>query len=36
MVNLFLFSLDIHVMINILDEMITILREKMLNAIYLY
>ena len=36
MVNSFVFSLDILVMINILYEMIKILHEKMLNAIYLY
>ena len=36
MVNSFVFSLDIPVMINILYEMIKILHEKMLNAIYLY
>ena len=30
-----LFSLDILVMINILHEMITVLHEKILNAIYL-
>ena len=32
----FVFLLDIPVMINILYEMIKILHEKMLNAIYLY
>ena len=36
MINIFVFSLDIPVMINILYEMIKILHEKMLNAIYLY
>ena len=36
MVNLFVFSLDLPVMINILYEMIKIVHEKMLNAIYLY
>ena len=36
MVNLFLVSLEISVMVNILYEMIKILHEKMLNAIYLY
>ena len=36
MVNLFVVSLDIPVMVNILYEMIKILLEKMLNAIYLY
>ena len=36
MVNAFVFSFDIPVMINILYEMIKILRAKMLNAIYLY
>ena len=36
MVNLFAFSLDVPVMINILYEMIKIVHEKMLNAIYLY
>ena len=35
MVNSFVFSLNIPVMINILYEMIKILLEKMLNAIYL-
>ena len=36
MVNSFLFSLDILGMINIVYEMIEILQNKMLNAIYLY
>ena len=36
MAKSFDFSLDIPVMINILYEMIKILHEKMLNAIYLY
>ena len=36
MVNSFVVSLDIPVMINILYEMIKILCEKMLDAIYLY
>ena len=36
MVNAFVFSLDIPVLINILYEMIKILHEKILNAIYLY
>ena len=36
MVNSFVFSLNIPVMINILYEMIKILLEKMLNAIYLF
>ena len=36
MVNSFVFSLDIPVLINILSEMIKIMYEKMLNAIYLY
>ena len=36
MVNSFVFSLDIPVMINIVYEMIKTLYEKMLNAIYLY
>ena len=36
MVNSFVFSLDIPVIINILDEMNKILHEKMLNAIHLY
>ena len=36
MVNSFVFSLDISVTINILYEMIKILHEKMLYAIYLY
>ena len=36
MVNSFIFSLDIPVMINILYEMIKILHERMLNAIYLH
>ena len=36
MVNAFVFPLDIPVVINILYEMIKILHEKMLNAIYLY
>ena len=36
MVNSFLFSLDIPAMINILYEMIDILHEKILNAIYLH
>ena len=36
MVNLFLISLEIPVKINILYEIIKILHEKMLNAIYLY
>ena len=36
MVNSFVFSLDIPVMINILYEMVEILHEKMLNAIYLF
>ena len=36
MVNSFVFLLDIHVMINISYEMVKILREKMLNTIYLY
>ena len=34
--NSFVFSLDIAVMINILYKMIKILRDKMLNAMYLY
>ena len=34
-VNLFVVSLDIRVMINILHEMIKILHEKMLKTIYL-
>ena len=36
MVNSFVFSLNIPVMINILSEMIKILHEKILNVIYLY
>ena len=36
MVNTFVFSLDIFVATNILYEMIKILHEKALNAIYLY
>ena len=36
MANLFVFSLDIPVMTNILYEMIKILHEKMLTLIYLY
>ena len=36
MINSFIFSLDIPVVIYILYEMIEILREKMLKAIYLY
>ena len=36
MVNSFVCSLDIPAMINVLYEMINILHEKMLNAIYLY
>ena len=36
MVNSFVFSLDIPVRINNLYEMIKIVDEKMLNAIYLY
>ena len=36
MVNTFVFSLDIPVATNILYEMIKILHENMLNAIYLY
>ena len=36
MVNSFLVSLEISVMMNILYEMIKLLPEKMLNAIYLY
>ena len=36
MVNSFVFSLDIPVMINILYEMIKIVPAEMLNAIYLY
>ena len=36
MVNTFVFSLDIPVATNILYEMIKILHEKMLNAIYLF
>ena len=36
MVNSFVFSLDIPVMINILYEIIDILHEKMLNAINLH
>ena len=36
MVNSFVFSLDIPVMINILYEMIKIVLAEMLNAIYLY
>ena len=36
MVNYFVFSLDIPLIINILYKMITILHETMLNAIYLY
>ena len=36
MVNSFLVSLEISVMVNILFEMIKILHEKMLNAVYLY
>ena len=36
MVNLFDFALDIPVIIKILNEVITILHEKMLNAIYMY
>ena len=36
MINSFVFSLDIPVMINILFEMIKILHEKMVNSIYLY
>ena len=36
MVNLLFVSLEIPVMINILCELIEILHEKMLNAIYLY
>ena len=36
MVNSFIISLDIHAMINILYEMIKVLGEIMLNAIYLY
>ena len=36
MVNSFLASLDIPVMIKILYGIIKILQEKMLNAIYLY
>ena len=36
MVNSFVFSLNIPVMINILYEMITILHEKILNLIDLY
>ena len=35
MVNSFVFSLDIPVIVNILYKMIKILHEKMLNAIYL-
>ena len=35
MVNPLVFSLDIPVMINMLYEMIKILHEKMLNAMYL-
>ena len=36
MVNSFVFSSDISVTINILYEMIKVLHEIMLNAIYLY
>ena len=36
MINSFLASLDIPPIINILNEMIKILHEKRLNAIYLY
>ena len=36
MVNLFVFSLDNPVMINILYKVIKTLQEKMLNAIFLY
>ena len=36
MVNSFVSSLDITVMIHILYEIIKILQEKMLNAIYMY
>ena len=36
MINSFVFSLDISVMVKILHEMIKILHEKTLNAIYLY
>ena len=36
MVNPFIVSLDIPVIISILYEMIKILHEKMLNAIYLH
>ena len=36
MVNLFIFSIDIPVIINILYKMIKIMHEKMLNATYLY
>ena len=36
MVNSFIISLDIHAMINILYEIIKVLGEIMLNAIYLY
>ena len=36
MFNSFVLSLDAPVMINILDEIITIMHENMLNAIYLY
>ena len=36
MVNSFVFSLDIPVMINILYETIKVLHEKMRNAIYFY
>ena len=36
MVNLFVCSLDIPVMINVLYEIIKFLQEEMLNAIYLY
>ena len=36
MVDSLLLSLNIPVMINILYEMIKIMHEKMLNAIYLY
>ena len=36
MINWFVILLDIYVMINVLYEMIKILHEKMLNAIYFY
>ena len=36
MINSFIFSLDIPVVIYILYEMVEILLEKMLKAIYLY